>query len=354
MNIGLRTAAACSLAFLIAGHAGVHAAPVAAAPSLPASAPANGPRWIDTLEERAQQALWYGDFDELQSLYAQARASTERSAEGFRAIERFRSGVARTCNGVGFESDAYFAQLVALTRRWADQHPESGLAVLLHARAIYAQAWYHRGGGYASSVTDRQWEVFHHEIDTAVDFMAQHAALLKNDSTMELYLVMLGNSGGWSWDRLWAIGQSGLGKDPRDLGIWDELSYARYPKWGGSWPAEDALIREAASREPTEADGDMLYARLYGGVAGELQGSLFSESRGDWARMKRGWGEIVARYPTADHLNFFAHLACIAEDRDTTRDLMTRIGKPTAYNMWGWGAEGRNRYEQCRRWVDGP
>ncbi len=301
--------------------------------------------------EQVAGAAWWGDDDELQRLYDLARHSKERSADGERQLETFRRGYARIFDG-DKNNDAYYTQLDALTGQWAAAHPQSSMAHDLHARALYAHAWFFRGGGYANQVTPQGWAEFKRYLTLAEDYLAAHSSVAMADSTTHLYLVMIERAAGRSFDAQWAIAQDSLRVDPDDEAIFAEMVTATLPKWGGNADQLERLARDALTRTQAK-QGFEMYTRIYATAAYEYRAALFKDTRADWPTMRQGFRDMLSRYPDASNLNRFAFVSCLAQDKATTAELLDRIAdKPIIY-PWG-GGDGTRTYESCKRWARTP
>jgi hypothetical protein len=303
-----------------------------------------------TLADQAADAFWWGDFEELERLYALARSSSQRTAAGATQIQEFRAGVSRPLRGNTADSDAYYVQVLALTRQWTQRRPASPLAHLLYARALYGQAWFVRGGAYAGSVPPQAMAEFEKGIRAAVEHLTTHWNEVRSDPTAHVYLIMVGRSAGWSANQLWAIARDGLDKNAEDVGIYEELMFSLLPEWGGTYQQVDQVVQEALART-SKTRGLELYAALYQHFAIHLSARLFKESLADWVRMKQGFRELLAKYPDPAIVNRFAMAACLAQDKDTLNELLDRIADKPLLREWGRGSS--QPYDTCRRWARG-
>lgn len=298
------------------------------------------------IADDAAEALWWGDFDRLEPLYRSVRQSTDRVDGGATRLQWFRSGLARV-----FEeddaTDPYFAQLEAMTHAWAVERPTSALAQLLYARALYARAWSFRGGDYSNKVSAPAMREFERYIKLELAQLTSHADVLKDESTADVYLMMVGRNQGWSFERLHALALDTLARNSADEGGFLELAMASLPKWGGTPRQFDLVVHEATRRVMPEA-GMAMYAYFYDDSSSGFQGELFSASDVDWATMRRGFRDWMAHWPSEYMLNRFALDACRAEDKPTTVEILDRIGSKPLERAWG------NRFEACRRWARSP
>lgn len=73
----------------------------------------------------------------------------------------------------------------------------------------------------------------------------------------------------------------------------------------------------------------MLYARIYWVASQrEYEDRLFTESKVNWPTMKRGFEDVLSRYPSPWNLQSFAYFACQANDPVKARELLAQIQEP--------------------------
>jgi hypothetical protein len=310
-----------------------------------AAEPARSP-----VTEAAEDALWEGDFAALERQYAEARQPGRFDADGRSQLVQFRQGFQRVVRYADENAEPYLKEMDALTLQWAQEHPGSALAHILHAKALEAHAWSYRGGGYAKDVPPEAWKDFNAYLEQAAVYLKDHADVALKDSYAHLVLLQIGRGLGWSRTVLAAIASDGLQRNPDDTDLYYQMVTSLVPKWGGDANALDAYIRSAA--EQTRARyGMALYAQLYMGALFDQYGhALFEDSHADWSKMKQGFEDILARYPDSSiYLNEYAYTACLAKDKATLVKALGRVGANTRLDVWGPNPE--RSLETCRRWA---
>lgn len=326
--------------------------PAAAPAQLPAAGTVAAPPDPETLRRDVAGALWWGDFAAVERLYAQALQDHRRIDDGQTVLSVLRGGLNRVFNYAPVSED-YHRHLVALTAQWVAEHAQSPLAHVLHLRARYSLAWWHRGTGYANTVSPDAMKAFQAELRAAVDHLTAHAGVVLQHSSGHQLALMIGRSVGWSPDRLLAIAEAGLQLAPDDDGLDSQMVFSLLPKWGGSAAAVDFYINRAAERAGPQR-GPAVYAELYSEAAkDQFEHQLFADSGAQWPRMKDGWQQLLDRFPTAYNVNRFAYLACIARDRPTLVELLPRTGGER-FERRAWGANPLRTAEGCRRWARQP
>jgi hypothetical protein len=312
-------------------------------PAWGATAPAQSPVRI-----AAKDAFWFGDFAALEAQNTTLKQSGRLSAEGAPELGQFRNGVHDVLRDDGPRRDAYLREVEALTLEWATEHPKSALAHVLHAQALEQHAWSYRGDGFNKSVPPQAWKDFEAYLRRAVEYLQAHADVALTDSYAHWTLLSIGRGLGWDRKQLQAIAQDGLKRNPQDTYLYFGMMTSLLPKWGGDARTLDKFIREVA--EQTRAEHGMaMYARLYSAAADEeYSHRLFDDSHADWAKIKQGYEDILARYPnSAVRRNQFAYMACLAKDKVTLLALLDELGPKVDASEWG--ANPERSVEVCQR-----
>lgn len=305
----------------------------------------------DPLAAKAEEAMWWGDIGTLEALYAQARSSkTENDWNGRTALQSVRAGMTSVLKYDRLDG-AYFRELEQLTARWADEKPDSALRQLLHARALYAWAWFVRGDGYWNTVPEQARADFPRLIERAEQVIADRAALLMADSTTHMYLLMIGRSAGWSLEQSRAVIEDGLTRFPEDgLSLMEEWVFTLLPKWQGDLMQVAKAIEANAPRiQPVR--GDEAYARLWSFVAFHIEGNLFRQTQADWPRIRTGFESLTGRVKDPYFRSRMGYLACLAEDRETAKKATSGMDEPDFEGWRGGGAGGRQNHEACMAWL---
>lgn len=306
----------------------------------------------DPIAAQAEKALWWGDIDALEQLYAQARkSSVENSWNGRTPMESFRFGISSVLDYSKVDG-AYFRELDELTARWAMQQPGSALRHLLHARVVLARAWHLRGNGMWKTVPEPVRNEFERLITKAETVIVKHAALLKDDPSTHVYLLMIGRPAGWPLAQVRAVAEDGLTRAPAEgLPILQEWVKTLLPKWRGNLNLVAQVISEYSPRVD-EDRSDETYARLWSEVADQVEGNLFRTTRTEWPRMRTGLQRLAQRLGQPFFRNRLAHMACLAQDRATAVAAMAAINEPDLAAWESGGARGRQHYEACQLWLN--
>lgn len=310
-------------------------------------AQAQAPVLADSLSDRASQALFWGDWDELERLYAAARTDVQRAAEGGLASCRFGVGLGRR---YADESQAYRDAVVAATLDWTRRRPESPLAHAVHLQALVEQAWFIRGAGYAKTVSEQRFAEFRAKLNEALAYAKAHSAVMGRDNYYVRPLLALLLGLGVDVRQQLEIARRGLARDAADECIYRIAIDSLLPKWGGEPQQLESWIRESMKGLP-EADALRLYARLYNTAAqNDYEQTLFDSSLARWPLMRDGLRAIISESPHSRYWKGrLAYFACMVKDREVAVPALEAI--EAAPDFEAWGSTGQRAYQACKRWA---
>jgi hypothetical protein len=149
-------------------------------------------------------------------------------------------------------------------------------------------------------------------------------------------MLLIGRNEEWDKTQFMALLDEGLKREPGFYQTYFAALEYLLPKWAGSVAeVEDFAVSSAKRSAATEGSG--MYARIYWYASQTQFGrDLFIKSRARWPSMRKGFDDIVARYPDAWNLNNYAQFACSANDGAKTKQLLSKIGEQGVIpQAWG-------------------
>jgi hypothetical protein len=313
-----------------------------------APAPAAPKVLADTVYDNASLALFWGDWDELEQLYAASRTDLQRADEGGLASCRFGQGVGRSYNN---ESQVYQETVVAATLAWTRSRPDSPLAHAIHLEALVDQAWFFRGGGFAKTVSDQRFADFKAKLNEALAYAKAHGAVMgRGDNYYIRPLLMLLRGMSVGVRQQLEIARKGLRKDATDDCIYLAAIPSLLPKWGGEPEELERWIRESMKGLP-EKDALQRYARFYNSATdGDYEQTLFEASLARWPLMRDGLRALISESPKGRYWkNRLAYFACMVKDRETAVPALEAVEAATDFDAWG--PTGQRNYQACKRWA---
>jgi hypothetical protein len=298
----------------------------------------------NAIRDEFAEAFDRSDFALIESRYARAIATEQRLGSGQLVANqtvRYMFGLRQ-----GRGDDAYWSAVEEKTRAWGAQFPKSVLQALALSRAHEQHAWAHRGGGYASTVSEDRWKQFRLNMDLARQALLDRADVGTKDPNWWHQLLMLAWAQSWPEERYWEVANAAMNAFPQNPDIYSAISRRLLPQWGGSW----AVIADFAGyvvKRTRAVQGQMLYARIYWHLQGYLEPGLLASEQVDWPKIRAGFEDLVARYPDNWNLNHFARFACDAGDKATAQRLLGRIEDSVIPSAWA----NKAMYNRCRNWA---
>ena len=289
-----------------------------------------------TVPDMVAVAYRVGDFTELERLYSiYGKPGVRSELTGTPRVEDFWEGISQGGNpGVGV-TDAYYQQLEAQAKRWTNEHPQSVMAQLLYVQTLQWHAWAYRGDGYANTVSPAGWAGFKNYLNLAADQLRRTQSLAVNDSSWNDFMLNVGRGLDWDRDKLMAVFENGIAKNPDHDGLYFTMQAVLLPKWGGDLETVDRFIEKVA-KDTKAKRGLEMYARLYADLSySEVKKALFTGTRASWPSMKTGFEDLLKRYPHSYRRNIYAYFACMANDRPALQEQIALIGDNFASQFWG-------------------
>lgn len=296
--------------------------------------------------EQVKHAYGKENFSQLESLTGQFRRDKSRTSSGLWKLTLAYSGIHSAIAGGRGLSDEWFKYMEEKTAIWIAAYPKSPAARLAHADALISHGWFFRGGGYSNTVTESGWNHFNKYLALAYDHLEKSKAVASNDPRWYDLMLDVARAQGWDKARFDKLLNEAISKEPGYYEIYFSALDYLLPKWHGDINQVEQFAQEAV-RKTRQQEGLGMYARIYWYASQSQFGNeLFNESQVFWPMMRRGFDDVVSRYPDAWNMNNYARFACLAGDGQKTRELMPKI-----YNGWlvqAWGSP--ELFAQCLNW----
>ena len=213
---------------------------------------------------------------------------------------------------------------------WNDHYPESPSAQIALARYYYELGWYHRGGGFSSSVSEDEKILYQQNVAVAKEKLEALPTATKEDPAWYTAMLAVGISQGWHRDIFNPIFEEATGKYPDYLPLYFRKGKYVNPWWHGSFDEFKDYVEETEMRAD-EPLSKHLYARLHWATG---RRDAFESGLTDWERMRSSFEALVSAYPDLWNLNHFARYACLAGDAETLGRLLVEIGENRRLQAW--------------------
>ena len=299
------------------------------------------------IRDSVGQWFLHGDFALIEGFAEEARTRKLRTSSGLWIIGLLYGGIDQVADYKSVRSDPEWDRLESVGRRWLRAYPKSPTAKIAYAAILQNRAWFYRGGGYASAVSDAQFAAFHRQIDKAREYQLSTREVAKVDP--DWYLELLAtcrlerHSDRAKFERTF---REAVRVFPDFYPLYFEAMTYYLPKWRGSIGELEHFARGVMQGRDRRT-GHMLYARIYWYASeSQFKDAIFVTSAAHWDAMREGFETIVHDFPDAWNIKNHARFACLVGDQGTTRDAFDRIQEPVK-EAW----ESTEQYRQCEHFA---
>lgn len=237
-----------------------------------------------------------------------------------------------------------------LHQAYRDAYPESPTPLIASAKAAIEHAWRVRGGGFASEVTQEQFEGFERLLGKAEEFLQQCESLDANDPELYAAWMTVGMGLDYTPEEMMELLAKGQAIDPAYGQLYWKLAYAFTPRWGGGIRLIESVADSALAALDEETG-----ARTYGCIAGYMVGRIHAWhfQQGDfldWEIIDRGLTAQAALFPENNRFpNQQAWLACMYGQQERAVELFHTLENDWNEGVWGDHAT----FRAWRNWARG-
>ncbi|BAU46909.1 cytoplasmic protein [Sulfurifustis variabilis] len=285
-------------------------------------------------------------FSELDGMADEYRTTETRTSSGLWKLTLFYAGIHGNSS---IKAPKYWDDIEAKALRWTAQSPTSPAAHNVYAYLLINRAWMHRGSGWAHEVKPEAWAPFAHHLKRSREYLMQRRAIADADPRWYELMLMIARAENWDRNRFDQLVDEAVLRYPYFYQIYFAAIDYLVPKWHGNREEVEKFANFAVEKtRGRESNG--MYARVYW-YASQTQYTtrLFTDSAVAWKRMSVGVDDVLARYPDQWNMNNFAAFACLAGDREKTRELIARIeGRPIP-SAWHGSIKW---FDSCKAWAD--
>ncbi len=276
------------------------------------------------------------DFAKIEVAASNYRTTRSRTASGLWKLTLLYIGVYRAIDESVKESEREkaFRRLDAKVTKWEGQFPQSPTPQIARSILLNAHAWAYRGDSFAYKVPAENWAPFHKYISMARQSLEGHKAIAAVDPTWYVQMLGVARAEGWDRSEFDALLNEALEREPAFYETYFTALEYLLPKWHGGTREIELFAREAVKRTFAQ-EGWGMYARIYWAASEtQFRNALFKDSSAQWPNMKKGFEDVIARYPDVWNLNNYAKFACLARDKPKTRELLNRIQSNFVTQIW--------------------
>jgi hypothetical protein len=238
---------------------------------------------------------------------------------------------------------------IELLKKWIAAYPESSAARISLAELYIYYAFLARGDGYADSVTDDQWKLFHERTALAVQSLMDASRLKERDPHWYAVWQMVGQNDAWSKAAMRDLLSQALTFEPGYYHFYRLHAQFLRPVWFGE-PGEIQSFAEEVSSSRPEPNGSILYFQIMSSLACYCNWSMRDLPHASWPKLRQGYIGLTQLYGTdnvaANRLAYFATMfgdkAAAREGFDSTSSAILDI----------WDTQGF--FDSSREWANSP
>jgi hypothetical protein len=305
------------------------------------------PPELGRFDDEVKSLLLREDFAALDKLADTVRSSKARFPGGGWKLTYLYEALS-TMPSASAASEADWEDRLGLLRRWTAARPESITARVCLAKVYLSYAWAARGDGYANTVNNQGWQLFHERVRQAGKELMMATTLKAKCPEWYQIMQQVALAEGADKDQLRAIFEKAIEYEPLYFAYYQRYAFALLPKWAGE-PGDTEAFAEESYRKVGGKEGAHLYFEIAANLCGRC--GDFDSAGYSWAKLKEGFAATEQLYGISQlKLNRFAYMAATYGDREVAAKTFARIGPHYDVSVWG----SRGRFESQRTWAGLP
>ncbi len=294
---------------------------------------------------KVQSLVYQEKYDELEKMAKEFRTTKAQSTGGGWKLAIFYNSIDfRSADKNDVQCNEYISKL----EKWMRKYPDSLAARIMTANAWIAYGWRARGGGWANTVSEEGWRLFHERVEKAYKLLKDKPADPSGDCPGRYYLLLqVAQAQSWDKERCATLFHEAVTFEPGYYAFYMMRAFSLAQRWGGE-KGEWQKFAEKAIKLTPQNEGMGIYTRILRYMWSREEFKDFKDPSISWSKMKQGFIDMERVYPNSSYnLNSFCMFACIADDKETARALFLRIGNTPKTEVW----KGRANFEKWRRWA---
>ena len=275
---------------------------------------------IDAFKVATRKIFDERRFDDLEKLAADLRANKSLFRDGSWKILHFYESFTLSTK----EEDKTWKAVEKINQEWIDAKPGSITAYVAQANFFVDYAWYVRGSGFASSVSDRENFSFAKRLESAFEILRTSRTFPEKDPMWWNVALTTAIGQGWPKADFDHLIDEAVAFEPNYHSHDLQRAYSLLPRWHGEPGDWEAYAMKAAERKG--GLGAETYARIVIDLR-RYHEQIFRNSKASWPKTKEGLQQLRMKYPESlEFINEAALLATMAEDQAYAREMFDLLG----------------------------
>jgi hypothetical protein len=287
-----------------------------------------------------------GNYDQLEKTIKEAREGKGRVLGGTWKVLEFYFAIHETFLGANPDESDWKMCFDSLNK-WIAAKPESAAARISLAQAYMGFAWRARGGGYASSVTDKGWDLFRERVGLATATLAEAARLKEKCPYWYEEMQTVALAQGWDKSQTRELLEQAVAFEPDYYHFYREHANSLQTKWYGDEGELESFAEEVSDRVGGPK-GDILYFEITSLKACQCDAAKDVLQNMSWPRIKSGYTALERMYGVSSlKRNRFASMAVKAGDKEAAREAMLGLGAEWDKDVW----ISSEKFENAKNWA---
>jgi tetratricopeptide (TPR) repeat protein len=245
------------------------------------------------------------------------------------------------------ETQNSYAKRIFQLKAWLTQHNSSHFANACLGIIHIDYAWYARGGGFASTITEEGGRLFEERLLTAKDYLEKAYSLDQSDPAVPAKLISVATGLGLERDEMERQFRRAVLADPaHHQAYFNKLMYLM-PKWHGSKEEMFSFARESVRKAPPKSRIPMVLATAHWEMYKRSgKNASYFRNPNFWKEVKVVYQTVTKSFPEARTThNWFARTAYLAGDYEVAREELKIIGDDWDKDTWDNG----KAFEEVKR-----
>ncbi|MBT9584586.1 DUF4034 domain-containing protein [bacterium] len=264
------------------------------------------------------------EFAELEKLAAQLLKQKARFPDGRPQLETLYEQATGDLEGGANESE--WSAALHRHNRWVVAYPKSASARIVRAKFYISYAWNARGGGYANTVKEQGWKLFHKRLELAEQDLRLAQKLDPGDPYGYATCITLAMANGWNRAQMEDLLNRSMTAFPRCTTALENAAYYLTPRWQGESGDLEKFARQWSQKDPA------YYSVVWDAI--QMLGGIQEEVEISWPQLKASYEVRLKASPSQIVKNRYARAAVTFEDKETALRLAREIGAQWDPNSW--------------------
>lgn len=304
-------------------------------------------REFDDLTQEVGKLVAKRDFKGLDEKAREFRESRARLIGGGWKIASFYYVLGLTPSNQNGKIVKDWKALIQFSKNWQRDLPQSITARIALARTYLDYAWEVRGTGYANSVSDEKWSLFHAQLDLAANELREAAKLTEHCPVFYQVLMEIANAQNWDPVATKTVYDEAIAYEPTYQYYYTARARSLMPRWGGR-PGEWEAFAENVKTNIGGPHGLQMYYLMVAAVSRAKTQDFPRENKISWQDARDGFKSLVEEYgATTESVTRFGRIAITFPDTQAACEAFKLLPGDEGFDPESW--ESKKEFEASRR-----